>query len=181
MFGFENLSVDTWFTSMLSDARYTLFIEANTTTENSDITVANMLLVIFMFCLSISAELHFIFILLAFGVSSGTIWLATTNFTETSTKQQLCDSEHPPQYTELLLKQTREKYGDLMELVDKVNLAWSSFGIYVILDVCIWLSSDLDLIWRSTNYIFSIYTCCIVGYLAVAMTLSAESSRKVGW
>lgn len=168
------------------EARLLLFLDysTNSTVAHNDtfppVTTGNVFLAVFAFFVHLFAEMYFTFALLAFGLSSMVIWLAATNFLETLKEQQTCVTEYSGSYGYLpILKDIKDKYRCLVDLADEVNMMWSGFGLFVLLILWTYMSTDLHVIWRSKNYVWSIHKGFVFIFLMATMVVSAESCRRV--
>lgn len=108
----------------------------------------------------------------ALGLSAFTIWAATTNFIEKVIREKEMNQE-------IILSQIGKNYDELVNLVDVINEMWSGLSFWIILDICTWISVELDLLLSSTNWFHFAYVILLSVYLGVALLLSAECSRKV--
>lgn len=183
IFGQENWSLEVWYKSLIVEGMQLLHLTtqnaASESTYDATISIENVLLATFGIFVNLVAEFYFIFMLLALGVSSLTIWLATSNFIDGLPVHQPGVTKYPPGLVELKsLEHIKRNYRILMDLVDEINSVWSGFGLFVTVNLTAWLSADLNQIWRSTNYAYSMYNSCMFIYLSLAMILSAESFRK---
>lgn len=169
---------------MLTDGKLLLLMEhSNSSTieieSMESVTVWNVLLSLVGFCVNVAAEMYFLFALLPFGISAVTIWLATKNFLSVLPKQ-LPGCRNPQRLISLKeIEQVQKNYVSLMDLSDEINSVWSRLGMYMVLNMSTWMSTDLDMIWQSSEYVFSTFTVSITTYFAGAMVLSAESIKMV--
>lgn len=175
--------MQTFYSRHVAEAKFVLFLDHNftsTSVGSESITIVNVLLASFYFCVSFFSEIYFMFIVLVLGVSSISIWQGTSNFMDTLPREQFWTGGcHQMQLELKALERITQNYVSLVDLADEINNVWCKLGVYALTDICIWLSTDLNKIWRSANHLVSIYSTCMIGYLIVGMILSAESSRKV--
>lgn len=56
---------------------------------------------------------------------------------------------------------------------------WSGASLWLILHVCVWMSSDMDGVLNSRNYVYIFQTSAHLIHVCVASVLSGECARKV--
>lgn len=163
----------------LENGRFALFLRNSTET---DITPANFVVVIFNCLVHLSAEIHYAIILASFGISSMTMWVATSNFMDSVKRRNFevqRDKEELIAIRKLSIRELREKYSELGILVDTINSVWSGLFFWLIFDLSLWLSTDLDRVLKSPDYYsMGTYVCLIVCF-TIGLLFSAECSKMV--
>lgn len=178
--------------SLVLDAKELFFINNVASRELvsnkiEQITTGDIFLGIMDFLVRLIFELQYQFTVAAFAVSSLTIWIATNNFKGmVKPKMTIVVSQEEDKHQ--YLKITREKVSadkiqeglnELIVLANAVNSAWKQVSFWVILEIAIWFSKDLDVVMKTSDYFWKAYLVILIGYLSAGLFLSAECARKV--
>lgn len=165
--------------SYVARARYTFFIANNLTIfenrpELEQITAFDSFLVFLQAVIVLAHELQTRLIITAFALVCATLWLATRNF-EVVNKPSGNRNEVESRSTLV------DTFNELKELADSVNSVWNFFCFWFLLDITVWLATDLDKALRTDDWLVKIHVYCFMVYTGIALTLSAETYRKVGY
>lgn len=180
IFGSEDWTPQSFFKKSLQQGRHLLFLSdfpSNVTTEGSNI--GDTVIVVFSVCVIICTEMHYLFVVGANFIASLTIWSSTSFFIKTVQTSKYFEDKGGWMERKLNIEHLREKYTELADLIKIINSMWSGLCFWLILDTSVWLSTDMDRAFKSNNYCLKVFNCFVYGYLASALVLSAESSKKV--
>lgn len=165
----------TWFmTSLVAEAKHTFFlVPANTSIADirpgaSDISWFHVFLAAARYLITLTSETQGFFIIMAFGLSSTTIWIAAMNF-----KKKVLEGYY--RYT----WEIEEAYQELSKLADSTNGVWHEVFFALTIDAILWLATDLDTAFVSPDIYLKIHVMYWLIYMAVMCILSAESYRMV--
>lgn len=184
MFGQSNWTPQVFYRAFLAQGRHELFLNdilprGNGTSHlSTGSQTADIFIIIFGICMTTIPRMLTLTMTGSLGVTSLTIWVATTNFVSPLKLGGLHEDE---QWfgKKFAVRQLREKYIELWDLANEVNTMWAAFCFHSLLSTCLWLCTDLDAILKSKNYAFKVFNTVLLIYLAGSIVLSAESSRKV--
>lgn len=186
IFGHENWNSRSAFNFLFPAAKHYLFIanhwDMNASKEN--ITFGNVVLVICGYLVNLASELQCCMVSCVLGISATTIWVATSNFFESvqngSFRKCRKDTSDTFGWTrQFSTAQLHEKFNELLDLADAINGAWSVMIFWYLLYSAVWFSTNLDRAIKYQSYFLKIYIFYTMGFIAVSVILSAESSRKV--
>lgn len=162
------------FKSLVSHARYTfLLTPANLTlgvniSESDEVYWHHVFLASVGFLMTISTEIQGFFILIAYGLSAATIWIAVTNF-----KQKVQQGFYRS------IQEVKMGYRDLSRLADSINNVWHAISLARIVDAILWLATDLDACFKTTDFFVKLHVLYWFFYISVASILSSEACRMV--
>lgn len=126
-----------------------------------------------IFIMASCYQMQRVFITIAFGLCSFTIWVATKDFHNAlKSLMENSDANSPS-------KVMAEKFGELREVADLTNDIWQSICFWHIMDSILWLSMDLDVTVKTTDLFLKVHISYLLCFSAVTVILSAESDRKV--
>lgn len=132
------------------------------------------------FVMTASYEMQRVFITIAFGICSITIWMATNDFC--LFVEILCNIEETSnQRNTAKVRMIIGAFHELRQLTDSCNAVWQSICFWHVMDSILWLSMDLDATVKTTDWFAKIHIFYLLFYSAVAVILSAEADRKVGY
>lgn len=185
IFGYENWSIRNVYTILLSATKYLLFIDSQwyTTTE-TEVSVWNVLIVIFGCIMYIAYELLLAMTACILGITAITIWEATRNFTNSVQSGSFGNHKMKTsdvfgcldQYTIVRL---HDKFNELVKLANTINEAWSFLIFWYLFYSAVFFSTSLDRGMKYKAYFLKIYIIYNMGHIVTSVILSAESSRKV--
>lgn len=186
-FGIPHWSPKDVYRFYVDEGRHVLFLSTTYTTNKTEgdddkITVADAFIALFAFSEIVSTRFHYATVLGALFISSFTIWTATNNFIKEINYGHIFQEK---QVTDVVvgktlnLKQLCEKYGELVHLSHATNEMWGGLCFWAILDMCVWLCSDLEVVLHFNNYVYLMYDITAMVYLVLSLVLSAECYRKV--
>ncbi|CAL8135235.1 unnamed protein product [Orchesella dallaii] len=166
-----------WFRSYVARAKYAFFLHNNKTLSTirpplSDITPIETLLGILQILVNATHDLHMRVMISAFGICCITIWTSVKNFEKVVTTLE----SHKEDFKELY-----RKFCSLRDLCDSINNVWHFYCYWYILDIIVWLATDLDRALRAQDYYLKVYMVYFMFYDGTVITLSAESFRKMHW
>lgn len=187
VFGMSNFSPARWYEFFVGKGQYTLFLSESRNYNVSEesggsIRAWNVAIVVFAVLARISTNMQYVIILSGFCVASFTIWVMTSNFMETVSKQISFGDPHSlDRIIDRLIcvKQLNEKYRELADTTQAINATWSGLCFWFILYSCAWMSTELDKIIQSNNYPRIVFDGAEMISFVAALILSAECNRKV--
>lgn len=158
-----------------------------TSPEEEQITVSDVFLGLTNFFVQLIFEIQCQFTVVAFTISSLTIWIAMHNFmrlgnpkvdiilTNGDGGNQVFNSNKD----KIIADTFHDVLNELIKVVNAVNSAWRQASVFVVLQTATWLSSDLDVIIKTKDIFSKMYIIILFGFLSVGLVLSAECSRRV--
>lgn len=162
--------------SLVAHGKYTFLLAPSNSTLIENLSEVHaprwydVILVIAQFSAALTSEIQCYFIVSAFGISAKTIWLATRNF-----KERVMMGYYKNMRT------ISEAFQELSRLADCINQVWQVVSFALILDDILWLATDLDRAFKTTDYYVKFHILYWIVYIGVSSTLSAESARMVSY
>lgn len=178
-------STRTW-EVLVKQGRYALFLEKYPLETNNTVACGinfeNALIATFQSIAHVSCDTHYGAIVGTLGITSMTIWVATSNFMNAVLSGSFESKKNQQGFgvgKKITIQQLREKYTELGNLAYAINSVWFGVCLWFLLDLCVWMSIDLDRALKSTHYFDKVNYSCLLVSFAIASVLSAECSRKV--
>lgn len=188
-FGASNWTPESFYKYLLFRGWSTFGVDifAKNNSMNADPSIGNVAVAMFALIVNLSFQMQIIFTLSIFTISSLTIWIAVKNVVKVELEKN-CDTMTMHIATETILKKTKrisnlnqfhENLEELIILTNGINRAWKYLSFWLIIDVAIWFSKDLDAGIKADNFSLTLYLLCFMTYLSIGVIFSAESSRNV--
>lgn len=161
------------FRSLVAQGKFTFFLAPSNSSlidlpETESIRWDDIILAIGQFAATLTSEIQGYFVVVAFGTSSVTIWLAARNFKERIQKGAYKN-----------LEVITEAFQELSRLSDSINRVWHVVFFALVLDAILWLATDLDRAFRTPDYFVKMHISYWLLYTGVSTVLSAEAARIV--
>lgn len=185
--GFDVVSSWEWspvwlYKSYVARAKYAFFLTNNATIRPDlhEISALHTTLGAIQVLITSAHEMQTRYIITGFGIGCATIWVAAKNFTLlvesfNSGDNQVESNSSAEKRAVLLI----DNFHQLKKLARCVNKVWQFISFWFMLDVTVWLATDLDRALRTNDWFIKAHLFYFLVYSGASLTLSAESSRKV--
>lgn len=140
---------------------------------------ANIAFALLGICAFLSGSMHNCAALSALGVSAFSIWDVSSNFVTWATIKGSGNEFKLKVNRQGNMKEIKERYFQLRGVINAINGMWSGLFLWCIMYTCARLSAGFYLMMKIDNYARVIVQIVELMTFAIAIVLSAESSRKV--
>ncbi|CAL8135218.1 unnamed protein product [Orchesella dallaii] len=181
LIGFDVMLASDWsppwlLRSYVARAKYVFFLHDNLTLSQvrpllSDITPGETILGILQVFINGSHDMQTRIIISGFGICCITIWCSVKNFEKVISVSKRNDEKK--------MLEIHRQFNTLRRLCDSINTVWYLLCYWYILDITVWLATDLDKALRTKDWFVKAHMIFFMFYDGVVITLSAESFRKM--
>lgn len=185
IFGFEvfNFNSSDWsptslYGRLIAQAKFTFFLTNNSTLPEvqQSIPALEGILAAFESIIVLAKEMRRAFIFTQFVISSTIIWIACKSFIRSiPLPGSYPDEGHPRKTSDNLV----ESYQELERISNSINSVWSFMCFWLILDVTLWLATDLDHALKTTDWFVKVHMTYFIVYFGWTFILSANTAREM--